>query len=102
MVLYSLYSFLSTRIGYVFERLGQYVFAPIYHAMFGNEMSNVSLFVVMFGGLFMLIAALTVLLVRDVAGRIPEAVVIEADEHVPIIPAESAQPAPSTGLIDEE
>jgi maltose/moltooligosaccharide transporter len=101
-VLYSLYSFLSTRIGYIFERLGQYVFAPIYHAMFGNEMSNVPLFVVMFGGFFMLIAALTVLLVRDVAGRVPEDVVIEADEHVPLIPAESAQPVPSTGLIDEE
>jgi hypothetical protein len=58
---------------------------------------------VMAGGGFMLIAALLVLRVQDLGDRqVPEDAVIEADEHLPIIPAESAQPVPSTGLIDRE
>ena len=101
-ILYSLYTYLSTRIGYIFERLGEYVFSPIYHAIFGNDMSKVPLFVVMFGGLFMLLAALSVLLVRDVSDRIPEAAVITGDEREAFTVQESVQPVPSTGLIDEK
>jgi hypothetical protein len=33
---------------------------------------------------------------------VPEAAVIEADEHELLTVQESAQPVPSTGLIDEE
>ncbi len=56
----------------------------------------------MFGGLFMLLAAISVLLVRDVSDRIPEAAVISADEHEAFSVQKSVQPVPSTGLIDEE
>src|SRR6267143_2349457 len=78
-------------------------FGPIIRALFGADNHNAPLYMVMAGGGFMLIAALLVMRVRDVADRdVPEDAVIEADEHLPIIPAESAQPVPSTGLIDKE
>jgi hypothetical protein len=42
------------------------------------------------------------LLVRDVADRVaPEKAVLEADEKELFVPAQSAQPVPSTGLIDK-
>ena len=51
----------------------------------------------------MLITALLVMRVEDLGDRdVPEGAVIDADEHLPIIPAETAQPVPSTGLIDRE
>jgi len=56
--------------------------------------------VVVLGGVSMLIGAFTVLLVRDTTGRVPVGGMIEADEHIPQIPHGSAQPVPSTGLID--
>jgi hypothetical protein len=41
--------------------------------------------------------------VRDVADKdVPEAAVIRADEYEPYGVQESAQPVPSTGLIDEK
>jgi len=78
-------------------------FGPIIRALWGADNHNAPTYMVMAGGAFMLIAALLVIRVRDVADRdIPESAVIEGDEHIPIIPAESAQPVPSTGLIDEK
>ena len=57
---------------------------------------------VMTGGLFMIIAALLVLRVQDVGDRdVPGRDVIRGDETEPILVQESAQPVPSTGLIDE-
>jgi hypothetical protein len=41
--------------------------------------------------------------VREVVDRdVPEAAVIEADEFEPFGIQESAQPVPSTGLVDEK
>src|SRR5258708_38448090 len=70
-------------------------FGPIIRALFGAENHNAPLYMVMVGGAFMLIAALLVMRVQDVGDRdVPEDVAISADEHLPIIPPETAQPVP--------
>jgi maltose/moltooligosaccharide transporter len=58
--------------------------------------------VVMFGGAVMLVAAISVLVVRDEARPVPVGDVLEADEHTNLAPTMTAQPVPSTGLVDEE
>jgi maltose/moltooligosaccharide transporter len=78
-------------------------FGPIIRALFGPDNHNAPLYMVMAGGGFMLIAALLVSRVQDLGDRqVPEDAVINADEHLPIIPPGTAQPVPSTGLIDEK
>ena len=78
-------------------------FGPIIRAVFGPDNHNAPLYMVMVGGAFMLIAALLVLRVQDLGDRdVPEDAVLAADEHLPIIPPESVQPVPSTGLIDAQ
>jgi len=78
-------------------------FGPIIRALWGADNHNAPLYMVMIGGIFMLIAALLVVRVRDIADRaVPEADVIRGDEAEPILVQESAQPVPSTGLIDDE
>ena len=78
-------------------------FGPIIRAVFGADNHNAPLYMVMAGGVFMLIAALLVIRVRDVADRdVPEADVIRGDQIEPLLVPESVQPVPSTGLIDEE
>jgi maltose/moltooligosaccharide transporter len=77
-------------------------FGPIIRNVFGENNPRSSLYVVLIGGVFMLLAALLVTRVRDAADEgVPERAVIRGDEHVPLIPQVSAQPVPSTGLIDE-
>lgn len=58
--------------------------------------------VVMLGGVSMLIAAASVLIVRDTHGSVPTSAVIEGDAHELLTVQETAQPVPSTGLIDKE
>jgi hypothetical protein len=61
------------------------------------------MYVVMAGGVFLTLAAISVLLVKDVADKnVPEEAVINADEHELFTVPESVQPVPSTGLIDQE
>jgi maltose/moltooligosaccharide transporter len=68
-----------------------------------HALNNDPLRVVMLGGASLLVAAALVSRVRDVAGRdIDEAAIIEADEYAPFSLQESAQPVPSSGLIDEK
>jgi len=77
-------------------------FGPIIRNVFGESNPRSSLYVVLIGGVFMLLAALLVTRVRDVADSdVPERAVIRGDEHTPLIPQGSAQPVPSTGLIDD-
>jgi maltose/moltooligosaccharide transporter len=77
-------------------------FGPIIRNVFGENNPRSSLYVVLIGGVFMLLAALLVTRVRDVADSdVPERAVIRGDEHLPLIPQGSAQPVPSTGLIDD-
>jgi maltose/moltooligosaccharide transporter len=78
-------------------------FGPIIRNVFGENNPRSSLYVVLIGGCFMLLAALLVTRVKDVAdGDVPERAVIRGDEEIPLIPSGSAQPVPSTGLIDKE
>jgi maltose/moltooligosaccharide transporter len=78
-------------------------FGPIIRAVFGADNHNAPLYMVMAGGVFMLIAALLVLRVRDVADRdVPEDDIIRGDQIEPLLVPESVQPVPSTGLIDEK
>jgi maltose/moltooligosaccharide transporter len=77
-------------------------FGPIIRNVFGENNPRSSLYVVLIGGVFMLLAALLVTRVSDTADDdVPEHAVIRGDEHTPLIPQGSAQPVPSTGLIDE-
>ena len=76
-------------------------FGPIIRAIFGENNHNAPLYMVMTGGVFMLLAALLVVRVRDVADSVPVDAVIAGDEHEPLTTPVTAQPVPSTGLIDE-
>jgi maltose/moltooligosaccharide transporter len=79
-------------------------FGPLIRAIFGANNPRSPLYVVIVGGCFMIVAALLVMRVRDVADLdVPEDAVIAADEqHEPMIPVEGVQPVPSTGLIDKD
>lgn len=78
-------------------------FGPLIRGIFGANNPRSPLYVVLVGGCFMLLAALLVMRVRDVADLdVPEDAVIDADKHELFTVAESVQPVPSTGLIDEE
>jgi maltose/moltooligosaccharide transporter len=84
------------------EIVASFAFGPAIRALFGADNPNAPLYVVMAGGLFLLIAALCVSLVRDVADRVPTRAVIGADAHEPLMTPGTAQPVPSTGLIDDK
>jgi maltose/moltooligosaccharide transporter len=57
--------------------------------------------VVMLGGLSLLVAAASVFIVRDEGDRPPVGRVLKGDEHTPLTTQMTAQPVPSTGLVDE-
>jgi maltose/moltooligosaccharide transporter len=85
------------------EIIASFAFGPIIRAIFGSDNPRSPMFVVMAGGLFLLLAAASVIFVRDIGGPdVPERAVLEADEKELFTVQESAQPVPSTGLIDEE
>jgi maltose/moltooligosaccharide transporter len=85
------------------EIIASLFFGRVIRAIFGENSTAAPLYVVMAGGMFLLIAAALVTLVSDVADRnVPEEAVLEADRHEFLTVPESVQPVPSTGLIDEE
>jgi maltose/moltooligosaccharide transporter len=85
------------------EIIASFAFGPVIRAIFGPDNPKSPMYVVMAGGLFLALAAVSVLLVKDVADKnVPAEAVIEADEHELFTVPESVQPVPSTGLIDEE
>ncbi len=76
-------------------------FGPIIRNLFGEDNPNSSIYVVIIGGCFMLLAAiLTLLIVRDVSENVPQDDVIRGDEKEPLTAQQSAQPVPSSGLIE--
>ena len=78
-------------------------FGPLIRGIFGANNPRSPLYVVLVGGGFMILAALLVTRVRDVADLdVPEDAVIAADENELMVPAEGVQPVPSTGLIDKD
>ena len=81
------------------EILAALLFGRIIRTFFGADNPNASLYMVMIGGVSMLVAAALVTIVHDV-GEASEGAVIDADEHEPFTVQESAQPVPSTGLVD--
>ena len=85
------------------EIIASFAFGPVIRAIFGPDNPNSPMFVVMAGGVFLLLAAVSVLLVKDTGGAdIPEQAVLEADKEELLTVQESAQPVPSTGLVDED
>jgi len=84
------------------EIVASLFFGPLTRALFGENNPSAPLYVVMLGGLCLLAAAACVGLVEDVGGRdVPEAAVIAADERERFTVQGSAQPVPSSGLVDE-
>jgi maltose/moltooligosaccharide transporter len=70
-------------------------FGWIIRQAFGEDNPRSPLYMVVFGGVCLLIAAALVTRVRDVADRdVPEAAVIEADEYEAFGAQQSAQPVP--------
>lgn len=86
------------------EIIAATTFGPIIRSIFGENSTIAPLYVVLAGGGFLIVAALAcLLLVRDVADEgVPQALVIETDEHALLTVQESAQSVPSTGLIDKD
>jgi maltose/moltooligosaccharide transporter len=84
------------------EIVASLAFGPLIRAVFGEGNPNAPLYVVMFGGLSLLTAAVCVAFVRDVGDRhVPERAVLKADEKELFTVPESVQPVPSTGLVDK-
>ena len=79
------------------EIIASLTFQPLVKHVFHNN----PLYVVMLGGVCLLIAAALVAIVRDVSDRVPIDAMISADEHEPLTIPVTAQPVPSTGLIDK-
>ena len=80
------------------EIVASLTFQPLVKYVFNNN----PLYVVMLGGASLLVAAALVARVHEPVDRdVPEAAVINADEFEPFGIQESAQPVPSTGLVDE-
>jgi maltose/moltooligosaccharide transporter len=74
-------------------------FGPLIRGVFGENNPRSPLYVVLIGGVFMLLAALLVARVTEPdAGGVPVGAVIRGDEHEPLTTQQSAQPVPSTGL----
>jgi len=76
-------------------------FGPLIRGIFGENNPRSPLYVVLVGGCFMLLAALLVTRVRDVAD-VPGAAVMDGDKDELFTVPESVQPVPSTGLIDKD
>jgi maltose/moltooligosaccharide transporter len=72
-------------------------FGPFIRMAFGADNPRAPLYVVMIGGVCLLIAAACVGFVRDVGGRESPEAVLRADEEEPFGVQQSAQAVPSTG-----
>jgi len=70
--------------------------------VFGAENHNAPLYMVMSGGVFMLLAALLVTRVEDVGDRkVLGDVVLKGDQEEMLTIPEEVQPVPSSGLSDQ-
>lgn len=78
------------------EILAALAFGPLIRTLFGADNPNASLYMVMIGGVSLLVAAACVTRVRD-AGEASGADVIAGDAHEPLTVQGSVQPVPSTG-----
>jgi maltose/moltooligosaccharide transporter len=85
----------------LFIVIPQVVMSLVMPQVIRHALGDDPLRVVMFGGAVMLVGALSVLIVRDAPRPVPVDAVLEADEHTPLTTTVTAQPVPSTGLVDE-
>lgn len=84
------------------EILAALAFGPLIRSVFGESNPSAPLYMVMIGGVCLLLAAFSVLLVHDAGDQdVPEEAVMEGDRTEPLLVQESVQPVPSTGLVDE-
>jgi maltose/moltooligosaccharide transporter len=79
------------------EILASLFFGPLTRALFGEGNPRAPLYVVMIGGVCLLVAALCVSFVDDVGGEVPERAVIAGDASEPLLVQGSLQPVPSSG-----
>jgi maltose/moltooligosaccharide transporter len=79
------------------EIIASFTFGPVIKAVFGPNSMIAPLYVVMTGGVFMLIAAVCVLFVQDNSGG---SVPVAVDEKEPLTFPQNAQPVPDGGLIE--
>ena len=77
-------------------------FGPLIRGIWGENNPNSSLYVVLIGGAFMLLASVLVSRVRETESQVLPEVVIRADTEEPLTVAESVQAVPSTALIDDK
>src|SRR5688500_914775 len=84
------------------EIIAALAFGPLLRLFFGEGNPNAPLYVVLPGGIPLLVAAACVAFAGDIGDRhVPEEAVSEADEKELFTVRESVQPVPSTGLVDE-
>jgi maltose/moltooligosaccharide transporter len=83
------------------EILAALLFGRLIRLVFGQDNPNASLYMVLVGGVCLLVAAAMVTRVDDVGDRSDEEAVIAADEHELLTVQESAQPVPSNALLDD-
>ena len=72
-------------------------FGPLIRVAFGADNPNAPLYVVMLGGVFLLVAAGCVGFVQDVGGKDVPRAVIDADSAEALSVQQSVQPVPSSG-----
>ena len=81
------------------EIIASVAFGPLIRVAFGENNPNAPIYIVMLGGVCLLVAAGCMAFVEDVGSReVPEEVVLAADAIEPLLIQESAQPVPSSGL----
>ena len=84
------------------EIVAALAFGPLIRAVFGENNASAPLYVVMMGGVFLLVAATFVVFVQDVGERdVPERAVIAGDAQERLLAQPGVQPVPSSGLVDE-
>ena len=86
----------------LFIVIPQVVMSFITPYLINNVIGSDPLRVVLMGGFSLLVAAASVFIVRDGGDRPPVGAVLRGDEHEPLTTQMTAQPVPSTGLVDEE
>jgi maltose/moltooligosaccharide transporter len=86
----------------LFIVIPQIVMSLIVPNIFNNALGGDPRNAVVLGGISLLVAAATVMVVRDLRGGVQPEEVLRADAHEHLTVQGSAQPVPSTGLIDEE
>jgi maltose/moltooligosaccharide transporter len=86
----------------LFIVIPQVVMSFVMPPLIKNVIGDDPLRVVMIGGASLLVAALSVFIVEDVPKPVPTDDVLRGDAREPLTTTMTAQPVPSTGLVDDE